>query len=117
GGGCFLSLGRVRALLSAPSPPVLRGRGQGEGGQHATQFLPPRPRPLSPGSTGGEGANTLVHYEAQTGNSLPFFSSASYSFRKNRSVLSTGLGADWPRPHRLVCLTMPHRASSRARSS
>ena len=27
-------------------------------------------------------------------------------------MLSTGLGADWPSPHRLVCLTMSHSSSS-----
>ena len=34
----------------------------------------------------------------------------------NRNVLRTGLGAVWPRPHRLVCLTMSQSDSSRSRS-
>src|SRR5581483_1707470 len=40
-----------------------------------------------------------------------------YSWRKKRSVLSTGFGAACPRPQRLVCFTTSHRSSSSARSA
>ena len=40
-----------------------------------------------------------------------------YSLRKYFSVLSTGLGAVWPSPHRLVSFTVEQRSSSSSRSS
>src|ERR1017187_5079630 len=43
-------------------------------------------------------------------------SSASYSLRKNRSVLMVGFGGVWPRPHKLVLRTMSQSSSSFARS-
>jgi len=44
------------------------------------------------------------------------FNSARYSFRKNRRVLRTGLGAVWPKPHKLVFFTMSHSSSNRSKS-
>src|ERR1019366_2338152 len=38
--------------------------------------------------------------------------SSRYSSRKNLSVLTTGLGAFWPRPHKLVFRTMSQSSSS-----
>ena len=37
---------------------------------------------------------------------------ASYSSRKYRMVVSTGLGAVWPRPHREPSLMLTHSCSS-----
>src|ERR1039457_1833710 len=42
--------------------------------------------------------------------------SSRYSSRKNLSVLTTGLGAFWPRPHKLVFRTMSQSSSSVERS-
>ncbi len=42
---------------------------------------------------------------------------SSNSCRKCRSVVSTGLGALWPRPHSDVSRTMRHSSSSESRSA
>ena len=44
-------------------------------------------------------------------------SNSRYSLRKKRRVLSTGFGAVWPRPQRLVFRTMSHSSSSFCKSA
>src|SRR5487761_2287134 len=58
-----------------------------------------------------KGDNPSAHFNSPCGSIA-----ASYSLRKYRSVLNSGLGADCPSPQSDVCLTMSQSSSSSARS-